>query len=178
MSEQKKYSRSLQKYDFESMKVKRASGSLCVVQSLLLHSSLFKLGQIQNRTQNASIEIFLLLLSVFFGILCWAEFRCVFTESRTCAGCAPVAGQHAGKRLSAPWGRPASCLWSPPLAADGSGSSLPGGRTRPSGSVSWCRRPRPGPSSLRRSSAGSLSPWQRHLGQETKWRYFKKRYQI
>lgn len=74
--------------------------------------------------------------SVFFLASLTRQQRGVSTDTRTYWGCAPVAGQHVGKRLSAPWGRPASCLWSPPLAADGNGSSLLGGQTQLSGSVS------------------------------------------
>lgn len=89
-----------------------------------------------NKTLGCQSQDFFSFPSVFFWHLEQDSSSVSFTDSRTCAGCAPVAGQHVGKRLSAPWGRPASCLWSPPLAADGSGSSLPGGRTPPSGSVS------------------------------------------
>lgn len=92
----------------------------------------------------------------------------VFTKSHTCAGCAPVAGQHAGRRLSVPWGRPASCLWSPPLSAHGSGSFLPEGRSPQSGSASGCRLLPPDPSFLRHSSAGSPSPSQKLLNGEKK----------
>lgn len=97
----------------------------------------------------------------------------VFTGSRTCAGCVQVAAWLSGKRRSAPWGRPASYLWSPPLDADGSGSSRPAAQSPLSGSVSWCRPPHSGPSSPRHSSAGSPSPSQRHLGQDKERHFYK-----
>lgn len=143
VSEIKRYSRSFIFFFFKKMwlwihQSERLTGCVSAVTPASLTCKSFnKTPWEKGQHTLASVSsVFFFCLFVLFLASWTGQQLGIFTGSRTCAGCAPVAGQHAGKRLSAPWGRPASCPWSPPPAADGSGSSLPGGQSRPSGSVS------------------------------------------